>query len=217
MKLSLRKVVFIFLCLAALFMVLLNWPAVMSEFIQPVSLVIWLVLRTFVLSIDQQYYWWGLIFVVVIFLFRLVPRTPPAEEHAEVNAFNETLRDIAHWRTMYVPDENSRFHDQFLEREYVHLLVTMYAARLHVESDYHLHEQLHEGTIPLPENIHGYLFPDFAIPERRTIKTVLRSIWNAPVRWRNQSSGRIKAENDRKIEEILTFFESTLEIDNDDR
>jgi hypothetical protein len=214
---SLRKAVFIFLCMAALFLVLLYWPVVMSEFIQPVSLVIWMVLRTFVLSIDQKYYWWGLIILVTAFLFRLVPRVPEVEESGQVNAFNETLRTIAHWRGMYIPDVNSRFHDQFLEREYVHLLVTMYAARLHVESDYHLHEQLRGGSIPLPENIHGYLFPDYSLPERWTIKTFLKSIWNAPARWRDRSSGKIKADNDRKIEELLTFFESTLEMDHDDR
>jgi hypothetical protein len=217
MKISLRKAVFIFLGLIALFLVLLNWPVVMSEIIQPVSLMFWLLLRTFVLSIDQRYYWWGLIFVVVIFLFQLSPRTPPEDEPGQVNAFNETLRSISHWRTMYIPGENSRFHEQFLEREYIHLLVSMFAARLHVESDFHLHEQLRDGTIPLPENIRKYLFTQYSIPERRTIKTVLKSILSAPARWGYRSSGRIKVENARKVEEILTFFESTLEIDHDNR
>lgn len=217
MKFSIRKAVFLLLLLAGLFLVLLNWPVVMSEFIQPVSLVIWLVLRTFVLSIDQQYYWWGLIFVVVIFLFRLIPQAEPVEEQAQVNSFNETIRSIEHWRTLFIPDDNSRYHDQFLEREFTHLLVTMYAARLHVATDYHLHEQLREGEIPLPENIHSFLFNENKIPEKRTFKTVVRSIWNAPRRWRDESGGRKKAENDRRVEEILAFFETTLEIDHDNR
>lgn len=217
MKLSLRQTIIIFLGFAALFIVLLNWPVVMSEIIQPVSLMIWLLLRTFVLSIDQQYYWWALIFLVIIFLFQLTPRTPQEEEPGKVNTFNETLRSISHWRTMYIPDESSRFHEQFLEREYIHLLVGMFAARLHVESDYHLHEQLHDGTIPLPENIREYLFRDVAIPERRTIKTMLRNFLNSPTHWRDRSNGRIREGNARKIEEVLTFFESTLEINHDDR
>jgi hypothetical protein len=217
MKFSIRKAAFLLLLLAGLFLVLLNWPLVMSEFIQPVSLVIWLVLRTFVLSVDQQYYWWGLIFVVVIFLFRLIPHAEPVEEETQANSFNETIRSIEHWRTLFIPDENSRYHDQFLEREFTHLLVTMYAAHLHVASDYHLHEQLREGEIPLPENIRSFIFKENKIPEKRTVKSVIRSIWTAPRRWWDESAARKKAENNRTIEEILAFFETTLEIDHDDR
>jgi hypothetical protein len=212
-----RKIVILFAFLAVLFLVLLNWPVVVADFIQPVSLVIWLLLRTFVLSIDQQYYWWALILAVSLFMIRLFPRPISSEEPERINSFNETLRSINHWRTMYIPDENSRFHDQFLEREYIHLLVTMYAARLHVTPDYHLHEQLREGGIPLPENIRAYLFTEDKMPEKRTFKTMIQTLWNAPRKWREQSGGQKNVEHDRKIEEILTFFETTLEIDNDDR
>jgi hypothetical protein len=212
-----RKIVFLFIFLAFMFLVLLNWPFVVAEFIQPVSLVIWLLLRTFVLSVDQQYYWYALVLAAAFLLIRLIPRPISPEETGKINSFNETLRSIHHWRTMYVPDENSTYHDQFLEREYIHLLVTMYAARLHVTPDYHLHEQLREGSIPIPENIRAYLFTEDKMPERRTLKTMIRSIWNAPQKWREQSSRQKKADHDRRIEEILTFFETTLEIIHDDR
>ncbi len=217
MKISPGKAVFAFLFLAALLLILLNWPAFVAGFLQPVSLVVWMVLRTFVLSIDQQYYWWGLILAVIIFLFRLVPRIRAADERTAENTQNETLRSIQHWRSMYIPDENSRFHDQFLQREFIHLLVTMFAAREHVAADFHLHEQLRQGDIPLPEGIRSFLFHEDPIPGPRTWKSVARSIWNAPRRWRDESRSRKRAENDRRIEEILTFFENTLEIDHDDR
>lgn len=217
MKLSPAKAVLAFIFFATLFLILLNWPAFVAGFLQPVSLVVWLVLRTFVLSIDQQYYWWALILAVIIFVFRLVPRIRAADERMAENAQNETLRSIQHWRSMYIPDENSRFHNQFLQREFIHLLVTMYAAREHVAADFHLHEQLRRGDIPLPEGVRSYLFHEDPIPAQRTWKSVVRSIWDAPRRWRDESRSRKQAENDRKMEEILTFFENTLEINHDDR
>jgi len=217
LKPSPGKVVFVFFLLAALFLILLNWPAFVTGFLQPISMVVWLVLRTFVLSVDQQYYWWALILVIIVFLFRLVPRVNMAEEPTPENSLNETLRSIQHWRSMYIPDENSRFHDQFLKREFVHLLVTMYAAREHVAADFHLHEQLRQGEIYLPEGIRSYLFCEDPFPEPKTWKTVTKSILNAPRRWWNESRSRKREENDRKMEEILTFFETSLEIDHVDK
>lgn len=217
MKTPVRVVINIFLILAGVFLVLLNWPYVISEIIQPVSLVIWLLLRTFVLSIDQHYYWWGLILLAVILLFRFFPRSKVVEEAVEETTPNETLRSIEHWRSMYVSDGNSRYHDQFLQREFIHLLVTMYAGQMRVAPVFQLHENLREGTIPLPDDIHAFLFPEEKLLEKRTIWTVLRSFRNLPARMRRSTKTQQTREHDRIIEEILTFFESSLEMDYDER
>ena len=107
MKSSRRLVIFIFL-LVILFVGLLNWPFVLNEIIQPISLVVWLLLRVFVLSIDQQYYWWALILVAdCIFLYRLLPHDQSENSSEEVWKSNETIPTIEHWRLLFVPGETN--------------------------------------------------------------------------------------------------------------
>ncbi len=92
MKISRRLVIFIFFLLVVLFAALLNWPVVMSEIIEPFSLVAWLLLRIFVLSIDQQYYWIALILTVSIFAIRFLPKEQYFVEQSESNRSNETTK-----------------------------------------------------------------------------------------------------------------------------
>lgn len=67
-----------FLLLLTLFVGLLFWPFILNDIITPASLVVWLLLRIFVLSIGQKYYWAVIIFLTAFFLYRrLLPLPPP--------------------------------------------------------------------------------------------------------------------------------------------
>ena len=62
MKFSRRTIVFLYILLVILVGGILFWPFIVSEIINPVSMVVWLFLRLFVLSIAQKYYWTAIIF-----------------------------------------------------------------------------------------------------------------------------------------------------------
>ena len=68
MNISKRLVIVVFLLLIILFVGLLFWPFVLDDIIAPASLVVWILLRIFVLSIDQKYYWGAAIFITAFFL-----------------------------------------------------------------------------------------------------------------------------------------------------
>jgi hypothetical protein len=213
MKISRRLVIFIFFLLVVLFVALLNWPVVVSEIIEPFSLVAWLLLRIFVLSIDQQYYWIGLILAVSIFAIRFLPKESNIVEQTESNRPNETLNSIAHWRSLYLPNDSNTY-GKFREREYARMLLSLYAAKMHVASDFMLYDALRKGSIPIPENIRLYLFPEEPKKERKTIRTFVLSIIDIPKAWLRRSTGQEEAAKNRMVEDVLAFFEFSLEMND---
>ncbi len=53
---------------------------VLAEIVLPLATVLWLLLRIFVLSIDQQVYWWALIgLAAIIVVSRLLRQTGPVQ------------------------------------------------------------------------------------------------------------------------------------------
>jgi len=215
MKFSRRLVIWIFALLVILFVGMLNWSFVLNEIIQPVSLVIWLLLRVFVLSIDQQYYWWALILIMLALIYRLLPHDQSANFTEDVKNPNETLRTIEHWRLLFVPGENRGFSDRFVEREFTHTVISLYALKLHATPDFQLFDALRNGTIPIPEDIRAYLFMNEPKKEKRTIKTLVQSMANAPRNWIYHWSGQDIADHYRMIEKILDFLETSLEMNDD--
>jgi hypothetical protein len=216
MKNSQKLAILIFIILVSLFIALMNWPFVMTQIIKPLSLVTWLLLRIFVLSIDQKYYWWALIFVVTILIFRILPREISTFEQPKSNYLNETLITITHWRSLYMPNDSNVF-GKFREREFIRMMLSLYASKLHTEPDYKLYEALQNGSIPVPEQIRTILFPVEQKKEKRTIRTITRSFFNAPRLWLYRSTGREAADKNQMIEELLAFFETSLEMNDEDR
>ena len=74
MNISRRSVVSILFAAVILFVGVLFWPFILTNIINPTALVVWLLLRLLVLSIHQKYYWTAIIFVVLVFLYRLLPQ-----------------------------------------------------------------------------------------------------------------------------------------------
>ena len=67
MKFSRRMVISILFIVIILLFGMFFWPFILNNIITPIALAVWLLLRIFVLSIDQKYYWGAIIFVVVSF------------------------------------------------------------------------------------------------------------------------------------------------------
>lgn len=202
---------------------LVFWPFIATEIIAPIALLAWLLLRIFVLSIDQQTYWYGMAFVVFVSLFRLWPRDfteQPFERHAGGNV---ALRDLGRWRSYFVLTDHDLQSLRNLRWELVRLLLTLYATKQHAQADLRLHEALQRREIALPETIHAFLFPADPPVKPRSYLRRVRDFWLAPLSWARRRAllRQQRAECLRRIDEVLGFIEQSLEMndghDNDGR
>jgi hypothetical protein len=217
MKIS-RWVVVLFLAAAIiLFIGIFFWPFILNNIIKPTALVVWFLLRILILSVDQEYFWTIMILVAVIFLFRLLPRkqsSPPQQVNfPETNA---TINRIGYWHILFTYDGRNVKEDQILRQSLIHLLTSFYASKQRIANNFGIHEALRQGDIPLPENIHTYLFPQELQETGGRSKNFFHSFRTTPRKWIYQVSGQAKAEHERMISEVLNFLETSLEIKNED-
>jgi hypothetical protein len=213
-----RRVALSFLMAAiVLFVGMLFWPFILNNIIKPTALVLWLLLRILVLSVDQKYFWYAAIFVAVIFLWRLLPKEQSAiqsEAHRETNA---TIINIRYWRVLFTYNGQDVRDEKILKRELMHLLTTLYASKQSTSNNFGIYDALQQGEIPLPEHIHTFLFPAEPQELGGPIKRFIQSMQKTPRKWINQWTGQEQAEHYRLINEVLDFVETSLEIKNDDR
>lgn len=216
MNISKRLVVSLFIILACVFVGLIFWPFIMDEILKPLSLVAWLLLRIFVLSIGQVFYWGALVLIFILFIFRLIPNGQVESEPVDNNTQNEMLKNIERWRYLYIPNESSTHTDRFREREYIRMLSQMVSTKLHVPVDYHLYESLRQGTIPVPEDIRAYLFDEEIEDKPSILKRFFRAIREFPDRLTGRRADRIRIDHNRMSNDVLCFFETSLEMNQDD-
>ena len=193
------------------------WPFVLNDIIEPIALVTWLLLRIFVLSIDQKYYWGAIIFVVVVFLFRLLPQDQIAIQSEDFPDSNATIKDHRILAHPIYPQPDMTTHDQeSLKRELIHLLLSLYASKQRTSTNFVLYDALQRGELPLPEHIHTFLFPDEPKKSKRSLNKLIQSIRTAPRKWIRRWTGQETAEHYRMIDEVLSFMETSMEMKNDD-
>ncbi len=216
MNISRRAVISIIFITSILLAGVLFWPFVFKNILEPLALVAWLFLRIFVLSIGQSYYWAVIIFVALIFLYRLLSRsqtTPAPEESLESN---ETINTIGLWRSRFMLNSAYPNDDKSLRRELAHLLASLYVSKLRGLSNFEVYAALEDGKIPLPEHIHTFLFPEERQESGSSLTKIIQSIRRTPRKWIRQWTGQEKAEKYQTIEEVLCLMETFLEIKNDD-
>jgi len=215
MKLS-RRMVIVFLFIAFLLLAgILFWPFILNGIIKPTALVIWVLLRLFVLSIDQRVYWTVIILLPLVFLFRILSpglAVPPAEGSL---GSNETINTIDYWRSRFSLNDATEIDEKTLKRELTHLLASHYASKSHMETSFAIFDALQRGEIPLPVHIQTFLFPEKKLEAGHPIKRLLRSIQRTPRKWIRRWTGEEKAEQYRMIEAVLDFMEISLEINNE--
>lgn len=217
MNISRRLVIGVFFLLVILFVGLLFWPFVLNEIITPTSLVIWTLLRIFVLSIDQNYYWVAIILVTSFFLYRRLPPSPhPGVQSEDDQLSNATIRNLGYWHSLFHSMDQHIQENKILKKNLAHLLLSLYATKQHTSADFRLYDALQQGQIPLPERIHAFLFPEEPQPAGRSFKKLVQSIRNTPRKWIRRWTGQETAEHYRMVDEILCFMETSLEMKNDD-
>ena len=144
-----RRIIGFILFIAIIFLAgMLFWPFILNEIIMPTSLVVWLLLRIFVLSIDQKYYWGAVIFGVLFFLFRILPQGQSTIQTEDSFDSNATLKTIGYWRNLFILTENDIQDEKTLKRELIRLLLSLYSSKQHTAANFGLFEALQQGEIP---------------------------------------------------------------------
>lgn len=215
MKFSKRLVLAGFLFFSVGLVALLFWPFVLAEIIQPTALVLWMLLRIFVLSIDQKYYWGVLIFGVVFFFIRLLPKETGDFQSEHFVEENATLKTIGYWRSLIFLDAQNLREHATLRQELLHLLLSLYATQKRTSADFKLYEALEQGEIPLPPKIRAFLFAEKPRQAGSAVEAFFRNLRNAPRASFRRWSGAEARDHYQELDEVLSFMENTLEMKND--
>jgi len=197
------------------FVGMLFWPFILNEIITPISLVFWLLLRIFVLSIDQKYYWAAIIFIVLFFLYRFLPPDRSTVQFGDFQNSNATMRTVGFWHSLFTLAKYDTRDEKNLKRELARLLLSLYATKQRTSADFGLYEALQKGEIPIPEHIHTFLFLEEPPEARPSFKKLVQSVRNIPRKWIRRWTGQETAEYFRMIDEVLGFMETSLEMKND--
>jgi hypothetical protein len=211
-----KRFVLAFLIAAlVIFLVLLFWPFVLGNIIQPTALVLWLLLRILVLGIHQKYIWYAFILAAALLLLRILRQTHSQLPSPASFQTDTTRTSISYWRGLFLYNKQDIREDKALKRQLAHLLTALYALKQGAPHDFRMYDDLQRGTIPLPDNFHAFLFP----PEPVSVgplKKYFQSLQKTPRRCIRRWTGQEKAEHHKMIDEVLNFIETSLEINNDD-
>jgi hypothetical protein len=216
MKLSKRVAVGSLTIVLTLILGVVFWPFILNQIIIPTSMAVWLLLRIFILSIDQTYYWGAIIILVVVFLFRLLPQDLITVPSGDIPTENDTMINIGHWRNLFVVTEDGIHDDRFFKQELIHLLLSLYASKQQTSTNYLLYEALQRGELPLPEHIHTFLFPGEPRKSKWKVVNLFQSARTSIRNWKRRWTGQNTADHYQMINEILHFIESSMEMKNDD-
>jgi hypothetical protein len=208
-------IVSIFFISLTILAVILFWSAIYDYIIMPIALTVWLLLRIFILSIDQKYYWWALIFAALVIAYRLLQSgksAAPAQNNPENN---ETMTAIDRWHSLFSLVDNHTRDEKALKQELIHLVASVYASKQHVSPNFLFYDALKNGEISLPAHVHAYLFPDDSPKKSRSLKTLAQNTRQAARKWLRQWNGQAAADHYRMINEILNIVDTSLENKND--
>jgi hypothetical protein len=211
MKFTRRIAVFALYIASLLFLGMLFWTFIYNEIITPTATAVWLFMRIFILSIDQKYIWGAVILIIFVFLFRIIPRDTAPTPNEESPEVNETIYRIGYWRNLFTLTAPDIHFERILRQELIRLLVARYSSDQHRSNNFQLYEALHTGEIPLPVNIHAFLFPDKPKKSGKSFRDIIRSILIAPQKWMRRWTGKETAELYRNVDEVLRFIENSME------
>ena len=217
MNLSKRVVISLLIAAIVLFLGLLFWPFILNNIIRPTTLVLWFLLRILVLSIDQKYIWYVAIFVSFFFLFRFLPQEQADVQSHSSREPNTAIKNIGYWRNLFIYNGQNAGEEKTLKRELTYLLTSLHASNQSASNNFGIRDALEKGKIPLPGNIHTFLFSQEPPASGGLLRRFFQSIRKTPRQWIRQWTGQEKAEHFQMIDEVLNLMETSLEITNDDR
>jgi len=215
MKLSNRLSLLILLLGLFLFLGILLRSYLLDYFVAPVAMVL-LVLWRIVLSVHQAIYWGILIFAVLFYVFLRLLQRPVALEQVSHPTSNVTLDNINYWRTLILFAHAEIEKPNALKHDLGRMLAMVYALKQPETAQFEIYDALKLRQIPLPEHIYAFVFPAEPSPSARSFWQVLQTIRQTPRKWARQWTGRDVADYDQSIQDVITFIESSLEMNHDD-
>ncbi|MCE1252596.1 MAG: hypothetical protein LWX83_03490 [Anaerolineae bacterium] len=214
MKNPIRFLVLIIIFSLILLISALNWSFVLTYILMPLATTAWLLLRIFILSIDQKYIWGGLVLAVLLmFLYRLGQETSISvmDEYPDENT---TIKNVEFWKTFIKYNNDPSDNYRTLKAELQRLIVSMHASNLQGISNFEILELIKRREIALPSNIYDFLFDD-ENNQNNNFSKKIKMLLLAPRRWMNRLAGREQAQFYASLEEVFSFLESSLEINYD--
>ena len=199
-----------------LFAALLFWPVLLDNIIKPVAMVVWLLLRLLVLSIDQKYLWYAAALVAIILVFRLLPQEQLPNESDAYPGTNSTINNIGYWRMLLTYKDQNIRDEKTLKRELLYLLTSLYASKQSSSKPIGVYSAMQQGEIPLPGHVHELLFAEEPQAPAGVINRFILSTRKAFRKWIRQWTGQEKAEHYQLVDEVLSFLETSLETQQHD-
>ncbi|MCL4562214.1 MAG: hypothetical protein M1281_16580, partial [Chloroflexi bacterium] len=216
---------FILLAALLLFLGLVFREYLLANIVMPLATVVWLLLRIFVLSIDQQVYWWGLIALTATLALIRLFRSASKVEDEQPRDPNPALKRVTYWRTFIQLNTHEPKEKDSFRRELMWLLTSMYSSRQPGHANYEIQEAFKERQIPLPEAVYNFLFAGSPAAPRQSFwrdplgysRQLLQALHQTYRKWMRRWTRREAAEYYQAIHEVLTMMESSLEISYDDK
>lgn len=206
MKKSNRRLLFLLFAGIILFICILFGPFILENILMPLSLVLWIFLRVFILSIDQKVIWGMMIFSVLIFFILRFDRSASPVEQSELLDQNSSIKDLEFWRFYLSASPHKREELKDLKRKLAWKLVSIYASRKRIPANYEVFDAFKLCEIPLPEKVYSFLFAD----EKK-------KSWRDHRKWLRRISGRENIEYYQNLKYYLIFLENFMEIKNEQK
>ena len=194
----------------------LAWPWLLAQVIAPLALVFWLLLRLFVLSVHQVAWWMALLLAGAAALGSFLLRRAALAEPSPVTAPASQEHPVEGWRRLIQQAAAGLpVTPAFGWNGFLRLAVSLGALEQRVMPDFLLVEALRAGQVPLPAEIHAFLFPPSA-PAGSRFARQLRRLRDAPGRILGRLTGRDRLERLAAVERLLAFLEASLEMPRHD-
>ncbi len=207
-----RRLAVVLLGAAACGAAALAWPWLQARVVAPLALLSWLLLRLFVLSVDQRV-WWLAVTCAVPVLLVLALRWPHRPMAAEGAGLPAPAHPLESWRRLLEQEARGVRERRLMGWDgLAELLVSLAALERRVPADYQLHDALRSGQVPLPPAVHAFAFPP-APPRRARWPGRLRAwLGQAPRRALRRLTGRDLRERRAAIAAVLAYLEDSLEL-----
>jgi len=191
-------------------------PFVVNKILFPIAAAIWLLLRIFVFSVDQKYYWVVLVVIGFPFVFcRTIFRLSRRPESARMDKSSDAsvaLMSAEVWRNSIELAAGGSEQQTALKHELARVLVSMYTFRRSGSAYFEVYEPLRQGKIPLPEGVWSFIFAKEP-PARKLNRwqSMRQAAQNRIRKW----TGHDAAECNLAVDEVLGFMEASLEMNDD--
>lgn len=207
-----RFALFLFVLGLLLFLGLVFSSWTVPNIVSPAAQAVWLFLRMFILSVDQEIYWWLLTSCVTIWAFyQLSRREEPVEPERET-LHNEALNNLEIWREFLTSSKNDNIQRSIIKQKLILLVTSHYAAWQQCSNPLEIHQALEQRQLPLPDSLYNFMFvPEPEEPSRLSLQTFT----GACQRWYHRITGQEDAKFNQMIDELIKFMQNSSENEND--